>query len=107
MLRIVAEYADRWNSHGSVAEMRERNQILDDHCASIGRDPSSIVRSLYGWSSLLPADPWESVEAFHEVIGQYREAGIEEFIIDAPPPGQFQMLDRIAADAIPSLRRHS
>lgn len=104
MLRIVAEYADRWNSHGSVEEMRERNRILDEHCAAIGRDPSEIIRSLYGWAALMPADPWESVDAFHEVVGQYREAGINEFIIDAPGPDRFAMLERIATDVLPALR---
>ncbi len=40
MLRICAEYADSWNSFGTVEEMRERNLILDEHCAAIGRDPT-------------------------------------------------------------------
>lgn len=105
MLRVVAEYADRWNSHGSVAEIRERNAILDEHCAAIGRDPASIVRSLYGWASLMPADPWESVEAFLEVVGRYRDAGVNEFILDAPDVDRFPVLERIATEAIPSLRR--
>lgn len=104
MLRIVAEYADRWNSHGSVEEMARRNQILDEHCAAIGRDPKSIIRSLYGWASLMPADPWASPDAFEEVIGRYREVGINEFIIDAPGPEQFPVLERVATDVIPRLR---
>jgi alkanesulfonate monooxygenase SsuD/methylene tetrahydromethanopterin reductase-like flavin-dependent oxidoreductase (luciferase family) len=104
MLRIVAEYADRWNSHGTVEELRERNKILDQHCADIGREPGTIIRSLYGWAALMPADPWESVEAFQEVVGRYREAGINEFIIDAPGPDRFEMLERIANDVIPGLR---
>jgi len=104
MLRIVAEYADRWNSHGSVEEMRERNKILDDHCTTIGRDPSSIIRSLYGWAALMPADPWESKEAFLEVVGQYQDAGINEFIIDAPGPDRFEMLEEIATSVIPGFR---
>lgn len=105
MMQIVARYADRWNSHGTVDEMRQRNQMLDEECAAIGRDPSSIIRSLYGWAALMPADPWESVEAFHEVVGRYREAGIHEFIIDAPEPTSFPMMEKIAADAIPALKR--
>jgi hypothetical protein len=105
MLRVVAEYADRWNSHGSVDELRERNAILDEHCLAIGRDPSSIIRSLYGWAALMPADPWESVDAFHEVVGRYREAGINEFIIDAPDRDRFPMLERIASEQIPALRK--
>jgi F420-dependent oxidoreductase-like protein len=104
MLRIVAEYADRWNSHGTVDELRERNAILDEHCAAIGRDPQSIIRSLYGWAALMPADPWESEQSFIDVIGRYREAGINEFIIDAPNPNQFPMLEKIATGVIPGLR---
>jgi alkanesulfonate monooxygenase SsuD/methylene tetrahydromethanopterin reductase-like flavin-dependent oxidoreductase (luciferase family) len=98
MLRVVAEYADRWNSHGTVDEMRERNRILDEHCAAIGRDPRSIVRSLYGWAALMPADPWASTDAFAEVAGRYAEAGIEEMIVDAPEPDRFDVLERVAAD---------
>jgi alkanesulfonate monooxygenase SsuD/methylene tetrahydromethanopterin reductase-like flavin-dependent oxidoreductase (luciferase family) len=101
MLRIVAEYADRWNSHGSVDEIARRNCILEEHCADIGRDPNAIIRSLYGWASLLPADPWASVDAFDEVVGRYRDVGINEFIIDAPGEDQFAVLERVAVDAIP------
>ena len=39
-----------------------------------------------------------------EVIGRYREAGIEEFIIDQPPDTQFGVLERVATDVIPALR---
>lgn len=104
MLRIVAEYADRWNSHGSVTDMRERNLILDGHCAEIGRDPATIIRSLYGWAALMPSDPWQSVGAFEDVVGQYADAGIDEFIIDAPGDAQFAVLEQIAADVIPKLK---
>lgn len=107
MLRIVAEYADRWNSHGSVEEIGQRNAILDDHCAAIGRDPKSITRSLYGWAKLLPADPWQSVDAFDHVVGSYRDVGINEFIIDAPSEDQFEVLEHIAAESLPRLRTAS
>lgn len=105
MMKIVARHADRWNSHGTVAEMRARNVLLDEECAAIGRKPSSIIRSLYGWAALMPADPWSSVDAFHEVVGQYREAGIHEFLIDAPAPDGFPTLEKIATDVIPALKR--
>jgi hypothetical protein len=104
MLRIVAEYADRWNSHGSVEEMRARNDMLTEHCEAIGRHPESITRSLYGWASLMPADPWSSVDSFEEVVGAYREAGINEFIIDAPGAEQFSVLEEVATRVIPRLR---
>ena len=104
MLGIVARHADAWNSFGTLDEMRERNAILDDHCAKIGRDPGTIRRSLYGWAAMLPYDPWESVEAFQEVIGRYREVGVDEFIIDQPPVEQFEVVERVAAEVLPKLR---
>jgi alkanesulfonate monooxygenase SsuD/methylene tetrahydromethanopterin reductase-like flavin-dependent oxidoreductase (luciferase family) len=57
MLRVVAEYADTWNSFGTPAEMRERGQILDDHCRAIGRDSAAVCHSLYGWASKMGVDP--------------------------------------------------
>jgi F420-dependent oxidoreductase-like protein len=104
VLRIVAAYGDAWNSFGTVDELRARNRILDEHCAAIGRDPGAIRRSLYGWAAIMPNDPWASVDAFHEVVGRYREAGIHEFIIDQPPEERFSVLERVAAEAIPTLR---
>jgi F420-dependent oxidoreductase-like protein len=109
MLRICAEYADSWNSFGTVDEIRERNAILDEHCAAIGRDPGEITRSFYGWASNMTEqglpDPWESVGAFEDVIGRYVEVGINEFVMDQPPPEQFGVLEQVAADVVPKLRR--
>ena len=111
MLRICAEYADTWNSLGTVDEMRERNQILDQHCADIGRDPREIRRSFYGWSAKMSeqglSDPWESTDSFEEMVGRYREVGINEFIIDQPQPEQFPVLEAVAADVIPRIRQES
>jgi F420-dependent oxidoreductase-like protein len=104
MLRIVAQYADTWNSFGTPHEMRERNAILDDHCASISREPGAIVRSLYGWAALMPADPWASVDAFEDMVGLYRQVGVDEFLIDQPRPEQQAVLERVATDLIPRLR---
>ncbi|HET7037408.1 MAG TPA: LLM class flavin-dependent oxidoreductase [Thermomicrobiaceae bacterium] len=104
MLEIVARYADTWNSTGTVAELAERNRILDEKCALVGRDPDEITRSLYGWAAIMPDDPWASVEAFQEVIGRYREAGINEFIIDQPPDAKWPVLERVAAEVIPAMR---
>jgi F420-dependent oxidoreductase-like protein len=104
MLRIVAQYAESWNSFGTVDEMRERNAILDEHCAAIGRDPQTIVRSLYGWAAMMPADPWASPDAFEDMVGRYREAGVNEFLIDQPRDEQLAILERVATDLLPRLR---
>ncbi len=108
MLRICAEFADTWNSVGSVEEIRERNEILNGHCADLGRDPGEIRRSIYAWAAKLTeqglADPWDSVDAFEDLVGQYRAVGVNEFIIDHPKPAQYGVLEKVAADVLPGMR---
>jgi alkanesulfonate monooxygenase SsuD/methylene tetrahydromethanopterin reductase-like flavin-dependent oxidoreductase (luciferase family) len=103
MLRIIAKYADCWNAFGTPAEMRERNQLLDEYCHELGRDPETLDRSLYYWVPKSDADPWASEQAFHDVIGPYVEAGINQFIFDQPSDEQFGLLEKIAADVLPRM----
>lgn len=44
-LRYTAEFADYWHGFGNPDVIRHKNQVLDGHCADIGRDPSEITRS--------------------------------------------------------------
>lgn len=105
MLRIAARFADRWNSHGAVEEIRERNARLDEACVAIGRDPNEIIRSLYGWTIPMGMNPWESPDAFADAVGRYGEAGMSEFLMEAPHEEEIPVLERIATDLLPSLRR--
>lgn len=45
-LRLVAEYADIWHSFGNLDVFTRKSGILDQHCASVGRDPATIERSI-------------------------------------------------------------
>ncbi|HUG08857.1 MAG TPA: LLM class F420-dependent oxidoreductase [Acidimicrobiia bacterium] len=44
-LRYTAEFADIWHGFGTPEVIRHKNQVLDDHCEDIGRDPREIERS--------------------------------------------------------------
>ena len=44
-LRLTAQYADIWHGFGKPDVIRHKNQVLDDWCESIGRDPAEIERS--------------------------------------------------------------
>jgi F420-dependent oxidoreductase-like protein len=47
LLRIVAKHANRYNqAFVSPEDLRRKNSILDDHCASVGRDHKDIERSV-------------------------------------------------------------
>lgn len=99
MLRLAAVFADRWNSYGTVEEMRERSNRLTEICHEIGRDPATITRSFYGSRPVIGIDVWQSPDAFAEGIGRYREgAGISEFILEPPTDAEWPMAERILAD---------
>src|SRR5438477_3012353 len=101
MLKIVARYADTWNAFGTPEEMRERNQMLDDYCREIGRDPDTLDRSLYYWVPKADLDPWVSKDAFYSVLEPYVEAGVNQFILDQPRDKQIGQLDWVAAEVLP------
>lgn len=44
-LRLTAQYADMWNGGGTPESLAGKNQILDEWCEKIGRDPAEIERT--------------------------------------------------------------
>ncbi|MCC6790800.1 MAG: LLM class flavin-dependent oxidoreductase [Thermomicrobiales bacterium] len=105
MLRLIAPYADRWNSMGSSEEMRERNRRLDEACNAISREPGEIVRSLLYVPMIMPDEhPWDSVDAFADYVGRFSEAGVSDFILQPPGTGDWTVVERVATDLIPKLR---
>jgi F420-dependent oxidoreductase-like protein len=68
-LRIAATYADAWHTWGAADEFRRLSGVLDQHCAAVGRDPSSIRRVTGG----IPDEP-------EELLG-YVAAGADEYVL--------------------------
>jgi probable F420-dependent oxidoreductase len=44
-LRLVAEYGDIWHGFTTVDTYPAAAAVLEEHCAAVGRDPSTIERS--------------------------------------------------------------
>ena len=95
-LRIVAERADVWvtGAWGETGEqalqaVRERKDILDEYCTALNRDPATVeCACLVGWDT--PETPFASAAAFDDVVGRYREAGVQRFVFFI---GSTEMLD--------------
>lgn len=49
-LRLVAQYADVWNSMSNdLAELEHKIEVLHRHCDAVGRDPRISVRRAVAW----------------------------------------------------------
>ena len=53
----------------------------------------------------VPFHPDKVTRLIEDVVERYREVGVNEFILDQPEPAQFPMLERIAGEVMPRLRR--
>ncbi len=62
-LRTVARHADAWNTAGTLEEVAARDTILRAHCADVGRDPSTIERTV-SFPVVLRDDPADAARAF-------------------------------------------
>jgi len=58
--------------------LRARNDLLDEHCADLGRDAASLERAyFFGWAI---EQPFVSAESLRDYIGRYGDAGTERFV---------------------------
>ncbi|MBH29586.1 MAG: LLM class F420-dependent oxidoreductase [Actinobacteria bacterium] len=95
-LRTAARHADEWNYWGMPSDIEELCGVLDAHCEDVGRDPSSIQRSACALmfisedeerlSRLRDQDFGRATivgtpEEVIDIVGQYREVGLDELIV--------------------------
>ena len=118
-LRTLARYGDQWNAMGRLDKLRERDGILREHCAAIGRDHAEIERTttvdmvirrdratgLEAYKAILAATHQEYDETWNAFVGSPAEiaAGLQPLIelgfrhifIDTPAPYDAETLDRL------------
>lgn len=113
-LRIAARYADGWNvPFIAPPEYRRKVEILEGHCADVGRDPSEIRRSvnvgMAGSEDDLRAQfgnianfvrPGVLMGSDQEILDKvhaYEEAGAQQINIAIRAPWDVAGLERLAA----------
>ena len=102
-LKLVAQYADACNVSGPVDVVRHKLEVLDRHCASVGRDPSEIQKTAMAIALVTENDEQTeatkemirsaadeatvagsligSVEEMADLVVPYVEAGVDEMIL--------------------------
>ena len=109
MLRLAARFADGWNWWTSAPDVEPLRQVVDDlerACASVGRDPVTLARSLdvYSVDPLGGSEEAASITGSPQQIAEhllaFAELGVTEIRVDVSyPPGDPAVLD----EAIPAM----
>jgi F420-dependent oxidoreductase-like protein len=103
-LKFVAEYADMCNLFGDIPTVKHKLEVLERHCAAIGRDAGTIVKTRLGTAIAAPTqaeaerklkavegrmDParraalvWGGPERLAEQAQGYLEAGLDGLIFN-------------------------
>ena len=96
MLGLVARWADEWNMWGLPEALAERAEVLARACERIDRDPTTIRRSTQALvlltddagaaerflGAVAPRAAYAgTAEGFAELVGRWREVGIDEVIV--------------------------
>jgi F420-dependent oxidoreductase-like protein len=129
-LRIAAKYADHWNVWGGPQTLHRKIQVLEDHCAALGRDPATIMHSAnmpllfsdkpqdaerlvasvirrFGWREAYVRDMLlaGSAPQMQEKIGRMQDLGVNQiFIPTFLPPWSLDALDRLITEVAPAFR---
>jgi alkanesulfonate monooxygenase SsuD/methylene tetrahydromethanopterin reductase-like flavin-dependent oxidoreductase (luciferase family) len=83
-LRVVAKWADWWNMPGGRPDdYRRKLDVLAEHCARVGRDPSTIVKT---WeTSVVAAAPTRAeAQRLAEASAFYAPAGPGASVVGEP-----------------------
>jgi probable F420-dependent oxidoreductase len=85
-LRLVAQHADMLNTFGPVDNFRRKNDILNEWCAKVGRDPHAIERTV-------AIEPKDLVDA-----EGYAAAGADHLIVMLSAPFDLDPVARFIAE---------
>jgi probable F420-dependent oxidoreductase len=82
-LRLVAEYADAWNTFGPPESFARKNQVLDEWCARLDRKPSQVERTVA--INTTEVDTWPA----------YLDARADHLIVMVGPPFDLAPVERL------------
>src|SRR6478609_891934 len=84
-LRLVAEYADAWNTFGPPENFAHKNAVLDEWCSKLGRAPREVERTV-----AIQPNELDDLDA-------YVAAGADHFIVMVGAPYDLGPLEALIA----------
>ena len=82
-LKLTAQHARMWHGFGPIETFRHKNQVLNDWCSELGRDPAEIERSV---------SPQKG-----ESLDEYVTAGANHFIFSMSAPWDWSAVEAALA----------
>ena len=98
-LRIVARHAQMWNSFGTPEVFRNKIARLEEHCGQLGRDPSTIEKSVLVGGTFALNDARRQIDA-------YAAAGVTHIVFSVGP-SDLSWVREFAQTIIPIYRAES
>jgi F420-dependent oxidoreductase-like protein len=112
-LRMVAQYADASNIFGDVATVRHLIEVLEGHCADLGRDPAQITKTKLAtlvvaetheaaqekvapMRDQIPADHFDALviagdpDGVGEQVAEFLDAGLDGLIVNMPEVAELE-----------------
>ncbi|HYO43631.1 MAG TPA: LLM class flavin-dependent oxidoreductase [Candidatus Limnocylindrales bacterium] len=118
-LRTLAKHGDQWNAMGRPEKLAERDAILREHCAAVGRDQAEIERTttvdivirntreaaMAAYLGRLAANGEEYDETWNHFCGTPAAIaeglqpivglGFRHILVESPAPYDWETIDRI------------
>jgi probable F420-dependent oxidoreductase len=83
-LRLTAQYADLWNGFGPPEKWQRKNEILNEWCHSIGRNPAEIERTVTIFAEDVPGR-----------LDDFARAGTTHLILGMGAPWDFGLVEQL------------
>jgi F420-dependent oxidoreductase-like protein len=91
-LRLVARFAQHWNSTlGDVDAWRRKGEVLERHCAEVGRDPAEIERSVN-----VRLNAGKDPRSLQTAVAAWRDAGADVCIVYLGTPHDPAVMEPLA-----------
>ena len=98
-LRLVAQYADACNLFATdVAEVAHKLEVLDRHCADVGRDPAEVERTI-----VVDTDPLADPTAFLTTMQEYAALGVAQVFVSPGGPDPARWVTEVCERVLPDL----
>lgn len=130
-LRTVAKVADYWNVNAAPDALARKNAILAEHCAAVGRDPATIIRTSNSWIVIRDTKAeaekvWARAMTRNrsdlkddnrhrmffgppafvaEKLLEHVAAGFESTIVELPAPYDIETIERLIGEVKPLVDR--